>query len=145
MGAILNINQAFSDCAAAISIDSFEYRAMPYYALNMQDNTPQAQVFWVLADWIRTRNDKDAIVPPREYQVRLEFVKNNLLTAAWDEKMRITDNMLQAYEQFRSAFESHSIMPREIRDRVSDIYDKYDENRTGVRVILTFKINGTIC
>lgn len=141
---IAPLDTVFTTATAAITTDTFNYRSAKLWELNENDAPENPEVLWALpGDWYTFEN-KIGIKVTRA-TVQLFFLKNNYLYEKQPTKTIIVDDMHDAFKLWLAAFEASSIFPVIKSYRVTDIYNDFDANRSGITVFLVFETNQTIC
>lgn len=141
---ISTFDTIFQACTDAITTEDFEYRSAKLWELNLKDDTTKPEVLWALPfDYVESEN-KLGLKSTRMI-VQLFFLKNNQLHEHQATKTVIVDAMHDAFKLWRAEFESNAIAPKINSYRLTDVYDDFDANRSGLTVVIDFEFRNTIC
>ena len=130
----------FDSCKPA----GFEYRSGKLWELNLPDAIEEDEVLWALP--FEEDNKYTAVgLKITTLTVQILFLRNNLLHDGRPVRTNVVDDMHTAMNTFISNFRASSINPDVKRFRCTDVYDDFDQNRSGISMWMTFEFTNTIC
>lgn len=145
---IQTFDTIFEACTAAITTQvsgrPFVYRSATKRVLNYQDDPATAEVMWVLP-FMATDSETKLGVRTTRMRVLLMFVINNYLADDHEDKKDVVDVAHDAFKEWRVAFETHAVTPRDTVYMIIDKYDQQDAVRSGIMVEIIFTVNSTVC